>query len=388
MAPDGSLVTLVQFDGYNGANPQAPLIEGTDGNLYGTTTAGGPGGQGTIFRLGTVSALQITSQPASQSAFTRANLMFSVAAIGSPPLSWQWQKNKANLTDGGSLSGSTNRILGLANVTVADSGTYSVIITNMIGSVTSADAVLQVTASPPIITSQPANQTLQPGATATFTLTAIGTLPLSYQWQVDGANLTDGGNVSGSTTGTLTLSNVIEPSSGTYSVIVSNTVGWTNASSVLTVIPPSPPCTRLSTLASFAGGGYGTNLNGLIQGTDGNFYGTAEFGGAYNLGTVFKVTPDGTVSPLASFAGTNGANPRAALVQGMDGDFYGTTWSGGASSNGTVFRMAADGTLTTLVSFSFTNGANPQAALVQGAMALSTAPPTTAARAPMARCSG
>jgi uncharacterized repeat protein (TIGR03803 family) len=110
----------------------------------------------------------------------------------------------------------------------------------------------------------------------------------------------------------------------------------------------------------------------LIKGSDGNFYGTTTEGGSYadqygvGNGTVFRLKPDGSLTTLVSFNTTNGRHPQAALVQGTDGDFYGTTAKGGSHSSGTVFKMTASGTLTTLVNFTFTNGSQPTSALVQG----------------------
>ena len=98
---------------------------------------------------------------------------------------------------------------------------------------------------------------------------------------------------------------------------------------------------------------------GLIQATDGNFYGTTYSGGANNgnctsgtCGTVFKITPEGTLTTLHTFDYTDGANPEAGLVQATDGNLYGST-------NGTVFKITTTGTLTTLHS-----GVSPNA-LVQ-----------------------
>jgi len=119
----------------------------------------------------------------------------------------------------------------------------------------------------------------------------------------------------------------------------------------------------------------GLNPNGvLVRGSDGNFYGTTLYGGTHSLGTVFKVTPGGTLTTLHSFQGSpaDGAYPLyAGLVQGTDGNFYGTTNIGGASSNctngcGTVFKITAGGVLTTLHSFSGLDGSDPQTGLVQG----------------------
>src|SRR6185437_13486609 len=108
---------------------------------------------------------------------------------------------------------------------------------------------------------------------------------------------------------------------------------------------------------------------GLIQGSDGNFYGTTYNGGSSGLGTVFQVTPTGTETVLHSFAGgSDGAHPYAAVTQGSDGSIYGTTYQGGTSNLGTVFRVTADGTETVLYSFAggSGDGANPEAGLIQG----------------------
>src|SRR5208283_4124834 len=109
---------------------------------------------------------------------------------------------------------------------------------------------------------------------------------------------------------------------------------------------------------------------GLVQATNGEFYGTTFEGGANGDGTVFKITPSGTLTTLHSFDNTDGSWIIAGLVQATNGDFYGTTFEGGASDNcrggcGTIFKITPSGTLTTLHSFDNTDGSNPQAGLVQ-----------------------
>jgi uncharacterized repeat protein (TIGR03803 family) len=123
----------------------------------------------------------------------------------------------------------------------------------------------------------------------------------------------------------------------------------------------------LTTLVDFNGTN-GAYPNALTLGTDGNFYGTTQRGGNTSLteegyGTVFKMTPNGTLTTLISFNSNNGAEPMAGLTLGNDGNFYGTTWQGGSSGDGTVFKMTTSGTLTTLVSFNGSNGAHPWAGL-------------------------
>jgi uncharacterized repeat protein (TIGR03803 family) len=116
---------------------------------------------------------------------------------------------------------------------------------------------------------------------------------------------------------------------------------------------------------------HGVGLNGVIQATDGNFYGTAYGGGTNNDGTVFRVTPSGNATVLYNFCQqsgcTDGSAPNAALVQGTDGNFYGTTTQGGTSSYGTVFKITPSGTFTTLHSFDLSDGEMPTAPLIQGA---------------------
>jgi uncharacterized repeat protein (TIGR03803 family) len=128
------------------------------------------------------------------------------------------------------------------------------------------------------------------------------------------------------------------------------------------------PSGSLTNLWSFTVGSDGDWPGALVQGSDGNFYGTTYDGGAYGWGTVFRITPSGSLTALWSFTGGNdGGLPVAGLVQGSDGNFYGTTGGGGANGNGTVFRVTPSGSLTNLWSFTgCSDGASPAAGLVQG----------------------
>jgi hypothetical protein len=137
---------------------------------------------------------------------------FTVVATGTAPLAYQWR------TNGIAITGATNSTLTLASVTSDHAGNYSVVITNNVGSVTSSVAMLTILMRP-TITGQPANLNVAAGDNASFTVTADGTAPLSYQWRRNGANVT------GATSATLSLPGVTIGQAGTYSVVVANTAG-------------------------------------------------------------------------------------------------------------------------------------------------------------------
>jgi uncharacterized repeat protein (TIGR03803 family) len=140
-------------------------------------------------------------------------------------------------------------------------------------------------------------------------------------------------------------------------------------------ITPSGMLTVVYSFCSKTGCKDGAGPNAaLVQATDGNFYGTTTYGGANDGGEVFKITPSGMQTVVYNFCSktscADGRNPYAALVQATDGSFYGTTVSGGAKSDcvggcGTVFKITPSGTLTTLHNFDSTDGKNPYAGLVQ-----------------------
>ncbi len=127
----------------------------------------------------------------------------------------------------------------------------------------------------------------------------------------------------------------------------------------------------LTTLRSFNGVNGQVPEYALTLGTDGNFYGTTFEGGANNYGTFFRVAPDGTLTLLHSFDySTDGGAPYCTLLQGSDGNFYGTALYGGPNyGNGTVFQATPDGTVTVLHAFSANDtiaGYSPESGLVQG----------------------
>jgi uncharacterized repeat protein (TIGR03803 family) len=105
---------------------------------------------------------------------------------------------------------------------------------------------------------------------------------------------------------------------------------------------------------------------GLVQASDGFFYGSTYEGGQYNQGTLFRLTPQGELTTLIHFNGQNGAYPLSALMQASDGNLYGTTLQGGQRNQGTLFRLTLSGALTTLVHFYGHRGVYPSGALVEG----------------------
>ena len=213
-------------------------------------------------------------------------------------------------------------------------------------------------------------------------LLVLGVLSALVGSRVQGATVTIVHQFAPLITASQTPGSVIQGVDGNFYGLSS--AGGTNGTGTVFTLSPTGV---LTTLYSFsATNNLGDNVDGtgasakLVQGVDGNFYGTALQGGANNTGTIFKVTPTGSFTTLVSFANVNpsnvnvgGAYPRSGLIQGVDGNFYGTASSGGANGKGIVFVMTPGGTLTTLYSFTAPNGASknadgasPYAALVQG----------------------
>jgi hypothetical protein len=172
----------------------------------------------------------ITTQPVSQTVITGQTATFTVAALGTAPLSYQWQKGGANIS-GATLPSYTTPATSSAD----DASQFDVIISNSLGNVTSNLAILSV-GSPPSITTQPSNQTVTAGQTATFTVIASGSGSISYQWQKDGAS------ISGATAASYVTPPTTSADNGSqFQVIVSNAEGSvTSNSAILTVnSPPS-----------------------------------------------------------------------------------------------------------------------------------------------------
>lgn len=165
---------------------------------------------------------------------------------------------------------------------------------------------------------------------------------------------------SGCVDGEVPFAGLVQASDGNLYGTTAN--GGANASGTIFKVTPSGTLTTLYSFCSLSGCADGTVPFGtLIQATDGNFYGTTGGDGANSHGgTVFKITASGRLTTLHSFcsqsACADGSGPNAGLVQAADGNFYGTTYLGGAYGYGTVFRITRSGTLTTLYSFCSQSG--------------------------------
>jgi len=182
----------------------------------------------------------ITQQPAAQNVCppsTTAN--FITVATGSGTLSYQWKKNSSNVTNGGHYSGCTTAIMMISNISSSDEANYSCTVSNSYGNINSNQAALTLMAAT-TITQQPSNRTVPQGSAATFTVAATGGGTLSYQWQKNGSNVTNGGHYSGCTTATLTISNASSNDAASYQCVVTGGCGNATSNSVLLML--GQPC--------------------------------------------------------------------------------------------------------------------------------------------------
>ncbi len=371
-SPAQTFTSLVAFDYTNGSNPTGSLVQGIDGNLYGTTTTGGMTFDrpfGTIFKVSTTGNL---------------TTLYNFCTLGSCP---DGEEAAAGLTlaadgnfygtteyEGGGSSGTIFKVTPAGVLTTLHSFCLTPPCSdgqNPIGTlVQGANGIFYGTASS--------------GGLANFgtifAMTSAGNFTTLYEFCSQGNNCADGWDprsglvqgTDGSLYGTTYLG-------GFQNCVVAGcgTIFKTSATG------------KFTTLYSFcAQGGNpcadGENpAGGLIQGPDGDFYGTTTYGGANTTGgTVFKITPSGALTTLYAFCSlancADGSIPQGALILGTDGNFYGTTAHGGFSgcrSNGedlgcgTIFRITPAGELTTLYKFCHQkgcpDGAFPWAALLQ-----------------------
>jgi uncharacterized repeat protein (TIGR03803 family) len=297
--------TLASFDGSNGAIPMATLVQATDGSFYGTTNDGGNSSEGTVFKI------------------TPGGVLTTLYNFCSQP----------NCTDG------DNPWAGLVQAT--DGNFYG---TTPGGGTNSNDSCYQG------------------GCGTAFKITPAGVLSTLYNF-CSQLNCTDGfGPYAG----------LVQATDGNFygtTYFGGNGTGGGGGGTVFKITPIG----ALTTLYNFCSqpncADGAAPYAGLVQGRDGNFYGTTSAGGAAGSGTVFKMTPAGTLAVLYSFCTAprcaDGSEPQAGLVQASDGNFYGTTLVGGAYCCGTVFKITPSGTLTMLLSLGISDG-YPESGVVQG----------------------
>jgi subtilase family serine protease len=226
-------------------------------NSFGSTTS-------SVATLTVTFPPSFATQPTNQTVLTGGNAQFSASVTGGSPISYRWRQNGTNLANGGTVSGATSNVLTLTSVIAANGGSYALVATNVYGSITSSAATLTVLL-PATITVPPVTQTIQCGSNASFSVTATGTTPLSYQWSLDGAAIV------GATTTSLTLANVHLPSHA-VAVVVTNLYGSATSSVPLTVQDTLTPVITLNGANPFyvqLGGVYvepGATANDLCAG--------------------------------------------------------------------------------------------------------------------------
>jgi uncharacterized repeat protein (TIGR03803 family) len=348
------LTTLASFDKTDGsvpAYPAAPFVQGTNGNFFGTTAAGGANDEGAVFEMSPSGKLvrlySFCSQlGCSDGAIANAGLVQAIDGTIYGTTAFGGTNNQGTIFE--MTAGKLTTIYrfcavpGCPDGADPSAGLLQAFDRNLYGTTFSGGAY---------------------GNGAVFKLTKAGTLTTLASF--DGANgrYPDFGSLIQGTDGDFYGTTV----AGGATTVCGNTNG---CGTIFRVTPRG----RLTSLYSFC-----TQLNcadgsspygGLVQGADGNFYGITTVGGAYGYGTIFKITPSGALTTLHSFDYTDGAYPEAALTLGTDGNFYGTTPNGGASGvAGTLFSITPAGQLTTLYSFcsqaNCADGNGPFSGLIQ-----------------------
>ena len=327
-----TFMTLANFVGPNGANPLfAPLAQGTDGNLYGTTQAGGAHQQGTVFKVTPAGTLTTLYSFCGQS-----------CGDGSAPFAGLLLGKDGNFYGTTELGGTNNegtvfKITQQGTLTTLHSFTIQEGSNPYAGLVQATDGNFYGT-------------TQSGGAHllgTVFRITPRGALTTLHSF-----NLTDGSSPEAP---------LIQ---GTDGNLYSTTYNGGNSGGDYGTVFKITTSGVLTTLHNFDDTEGKGIVSGLVQASDGNFYGAAGQGGANGYGSVFMMTPVGVLTVLHSFNVTDGATPTA-LVLGTDGNFYGATVSGGANIDGTVFEVTPQGIFTKLHDFNGSDGADPFGGLVQ-----------------------
>jgi uncharacterized delta-60 repeat protein len=298
----------------------------------------------------------VAIQPTNQSVNAGQTAAFRVTAVGTPTLTYRWLKDGTPLENSGNISGANTATLTLTNVIGPDSASYSVVITNGHGAVTSRVATLTV--ADPFISSQPVGQWTVPGQTAVFSVTAQGASPLNYQWRKHGTNVPDAGTAS------LTLTNVQLGDAGVYDVLVTNNFGsvtsapaglGVNGAAADSFNPGASSTVReLAVQADgriLAGGGFST-LGGQERDCIGRLDANGSLDATFNPGVsnsspyrtvnTLAVQPDGKVL-VGGYFNTLGTEGRDFIGRLNANGTVDTNFNPGANSEVCALALQADG---------------------------------------------
>lgn len=357
-------VTLHSFNSADGNDPLGALVQGRDGNFYGSTRSGGAFNLGTIFKISPGGTLTTLHSFCAQTSCPDGSEVGAPLALGTDGNFY------GTTSSGGANSyGTVFKITGAGALTTLYSFCAQVNCTDGIGPI---GGLVQGVDGNFYGTTYAGGV----GAFGTvFKITGAGSLTTLYSFCPDGFTCTDG---------VAPFAGLVQGTDGNFYGTTTDGGTHSQGGTVFEITPKG----ILTTLYSFCALASCTDgLNPfkavLIQGADGNFYGTTSSGGANSsTGTIFKITSGGTLTKLYDFCAqtncTDGINPYMGVIQGTDGNLYGTTSSGGSNSfngYGTVFEITRTGTLTTLYSFcplgfSCTDATSPYAGLVQGTSGL------------------
>jgi Immunoglobulin domain/Immunoglobulin I-set domain len=201
----------------------------------------------------------ITGQPQNLSVPQGSNATFNVIATGNPAPAYYWLRNGAN------IDSATNASYTVSNTQLSDQANYSVIVSNATGTTISSNANLVVQAAPIITTVLTANQTVNPGAHAIFSVTATGTAPLHYQWLTGQTTFANATNITGANGASYTILSAQPAQSGNYWAVVTNAYGSAiSPVQILTVTPPTPTTPKFAGINFTSTGQIQLQLSGKI----------------------------------------------------------------------------------------------------------------------------
>jgi uncharacterized repeat protein (TIGR03803 family) len=326
VTPGGKLKTLYTFCPQSGcpdgSNPDGGLVLGTDGSFYGTTHQGGVGG-GTVFKITSKSVFTLLYQFCSLSNCVDGELPGGELVQG---LDGRFY----GTTEGGGADG--NGTVYTITRTGGFTTTHSFCGFSGCGDGAYPYAGLALGNDGNFYATNHSSGTNEWGTF--FQITPGGNVTTLYNFCVF-TNCTDGGYPG---------SGLVQGSDGDfYGTTTEGGIGFSQCSNGCGTIFKVTTGGTLTTLHQFdVKDGYLTlDTASLVQGTDGNFYGTTGNGGSFKKGTLYRITPSGTFTTLESLFGSTGYDPDGGLVQATDGNFYGTTTAGGGNSrSGTIFKLS------------------------------------------------